>query len=305
MKANLTRKIHKIGFVLKKHSPEILMVVGVIGTVTGAVMACKATTKLEETLEPHKENLKAIRDAKNDPDLAEEYPVEDQRKDTAIEYAKISYDVVKLYAPAVIVGAVGLTSMLAANNILRKRNVALTAAYATLDKAYKDYRARVVERFGEEMDKELKYNLKAKEVKQKVVDEETGKEKTEKIVMYGMNPEDISEYARFFDDSNPNWEGAHEYNLMFLKRNQSYANDMLRAKGFLFLNDVYKMLGIKETKAGQIVGWVYDPENGKGDNYIDFGIHRFVQNFDDFINGDEDYILLDFNVDGNIWELMK
>ena len=125
---------------------------------------------------------------------------------------------------------------------------------------------------------------------------------------------DISGYARFFEKYtqdedgnsilNPHWESNNEYNLMFIKAQERYANDLLKAKKRVFLNDVYEMLGLPRTKAGQIVGWVYDPESPKGDNYIDFGLYADNLSYSDYVNGFDQAILLDFNVDGNIWELM-
>ena len=120
-----------------------------------------------------------------------------------------------------------------------------------------------------------------------------------------MNPTLYSDYARFFDAASPNWQNDPEYNLMFLRAQQQYANDLLRAKGRLFLNDVYEMLGLEKSKAGQIVGWVYDRENPNGDNFVDFGIYDMSkERVRAFVNGYETNILLDFNVDGNIWDLM-
>ena len=120
-----------------------------------------------------------------------------------------------------------------------------------------------------------------------------------------MDPTLYSDYARFFDAASPCWQNDPEYNLMFLKAQQQYANDLLRAKGRLFLNDVYDMLGIEKTKAGQVVGWVYDRENPNGDNFVDFGIYDMSkERVRAFVNGYETNILLDFNVDGNIWDLM-
>ncbi|MBO5319039.1 MAG: hypothetical protein J6B01_04425 [Ruminococcus sp.] len=105
-----------------------------------------------------------------------------------------------------------------------------------------------------------------------------------------------SNYARIFDDGCVGWCKDPEYSLMFLKMQEQYANDILRAKGHIFLNDVYDLLGIPHSKAGQIVGWVYNEENPLGDNYVDFGIN---QN-EDFVNGLSNVAMLDFNVDGNI-----
>ena len=92
---------------------------------------------------------------------------------------------------------------------------------------------------------------------------------------------------------------------MYLRRQQDYANELLKAKGHLYLNEVYDILGLPRSKAGQIVGWVYDEKNPIGDNYVDFGIYEQNRAKNrDFVNGYEKTILLDFNVDGNILDLM-
>lgn len=303
-----TGTVGKVGFQLRKYSPEILVVAGVVGTVVSTVMACKATTKASEILEETKENVNKIHDCEVDQELVEsrKYTSEDAKKDLAIVYTQTGVKLAKLYAPAVALGVLSIGSILASNNILRKRNVALAAAYATVDRSFKEYRNRVIERFGKEIDRELKYNIKAKKIEEIVVDEETGKEKKVKKTIEVVDPNSMySEYARFFDDGCKGWEKNSEYNLMFLRAQQQYANDLLRARGHLFLNEVYDMLGIERTKAGQVVGWIYDPENGSGDNYVDFGIYDINKpKARDFVNGYERTILLDFNVDGSIWNLI-
>lgn len=306
----LSGAFNKAGFQLKKHSPEILVVAGVVGTVASVVMACKATLKVNDVLEDAKGTIDKIHEVVADEKF--DYNEEDAKKDLTKVYVKTALEFAKLYAPAVALGSLSLVSILTSNNILRKRNVALAAAYATVDKSFKDYRGRVIERFGEKIDRELKYNIQPKEVEETVVDE-NGKEKTVKSVKNYVNPEDISGYARFFDEftrdekgnvcKNLNWNRNNEYNLLFLKAQQQYANDLLRTKGRLFLNEVYDMLGFPPSKAGQVVGWTYDLKNPMGDNYVDFGIYASDQNYSDFIYNN-DAILLDFNVDGNVWESM-
>ena len=92
---------------------------------------------------------------------------------------------------------------------------------------------------------------------------------------------------------------------MFLKDQQRYANDILKSKGHLFLNEVYDMLSIPRTKAGQVVGWIYDEKHPVGDNFVDFGIYDiYNERARDFVNGYERTILLDFNVDGNILDMI-
>lgn len=307
--STVTNKLSKVSFKLKKHSPEILMITGAIGVVASAVMACKATTKVQGILEDAKSQIDTVHKFAEDKDMNESgrYTQEDAKKDLAIIYLQTGVKFVKLYAPSVIFGALSLTSMLASNNILKKRNVALAAAYATVDKSYKEYRNRVIERFGEVVDKELRYNIKSQKIEETIKDEETGKEKKVKKNVDVVETDDIfgSPYAKIFDDGCRGWEKDPEMNLMFLRAQQQYANDLLVTRGHLFLNEVYDMLGIERTRAGQVVGWVYDPENPKGDNYVDFGIYNTNRKKSrDFVNGIERVILLDFNVDGEILDLI-
>lgn len=310
---NLTRTFNKVGFQLKKHSPEILVVAGVVGTVTSTVMACKATIKVNDILDDSKAELEQMHVAgeklQNGEELLLEdgskYTEEDNKKDLVIAYTQSALKVAKVYAPSVILGALSITAILSSNNILRKRNVALAAAYTAVDKSFKEYRGRVVERFGKELDHELRYNVKAKEIEETVVDEKTGKEKKVKKTIDVSELNQYSDYAKFFDEGCAGWSKDPEKNLFFVRRQQDYANEVLKAKGYLFLNDVYEMLGIPRTKAGQVVGWIYDEKNPIGDNFIDFGIYDTNKEANrNFVNGYERTILLDFNVDGNILDLI-
>lgn len=299
--SNLTRAFYKTGFVLKKHSPEILIVAGIAGTVTSAVMACKATTKLNDITEESKNQIDQIHEAMEHPEtLSQEYTPEDGKKDLAIVYTQTAVKIAKLYGPSIILGALSLTAIVSSNNILRKRNIAIATAYAAVDKSFKEYRGRVVERFGKEIDNELRYNVKSKTFDTVVVNED-GTETVVKETVNVSDPNTYSEYAKFYDDGCKGWTKDPELNYAFLKNTMNYANDKLKAEGYLFLNDVYDMLGIPRTKAGQVVGWIYDEKHPNGDNFVDFGIYdtnrEVVRNF---INGYERTILLDFNVDGDI-----
>lgn len=303
---NITRKFHKIGFQFKKHSPEILVVAGVVGGVTSAVMACKATTKAGDIIKDTKYQLDTIHKGMEDGNIrGVEYTKEDGTKDLTIVYTQTAVKFIKLYGPAVALGTVSIVSILAGHNITRKRNLALAAAYTTIDNSFKQYRNRVIERFGEELDRELRYDIKAKEVEETVVNED-GTESTVKTTVNVIDPNTISDYSRIFDECNTSWSKSPEHNLVFLKQQQNYANDLLKSRGHLFLNEVYDMLGFPRTQAGQIVGWVYDEVNPIGDNFVDFGIYNLdSERARAFVNGYERSILLDFNVDGNVWKLMK
>lgn len=299
-----TRTFNRAGLKLKKYSPEIMVTAGVIGVVASAVMACKATTKASSIVDEMKEEMDKIHKAA---DMVDEeiYSEEDLKKDTSIVYIQTGVKFAKLYGPSIALGALSITSILVGHNILRKRNLALAAAYTAIDTSFKAYRGRVVERFGKELDKELRYNIKAKEVEETVIDEKTGKEKVVNKTIDVVDPNEYSDYARFFDDGCNGWSKDPEFNLMFLKQQQSYANDLLKSRGHLFLNEVYDLLGIQRTKAGNIVGWIYDEKNPVGDNFVDFGIYDINRPKNrDFVNGYERTIILDFNVDGDILSLM-
>ena len=302
----VSRSMHKIGFKLKKHSPEILIVAGAVGAVTSAVMACKATLKVNEVIDEAKDTIDAIHEAVEvgENKAGTVYTEEDGKKDLSLTYLQTGVKLAKLYGPAVILGTLSITAMVSSSVILKKRNVALMAAYTTLDKGFKEYRGRVIERFGKDLDRELRYNIKAKEVEETVVNEDGSTETVKKTVNV-VDPTSISDYAVIYDDGCTGWSKDPELNKLFLKSQERYANDRLKAKGHLFLNEVYDMLGVPRTKAGQIVGWVYDEKNPNGDNFVDFGMFDVHDDRKrDFINGYERNIILDFNVDGPIVDLI-
>ena len=284
---------------LKKHSPEILVVAGIAGTVVSAVLACKATTKVAEILDETKGTLDTIHEGMETGAInGQEYTTEDGKKDTVVVYAQTGMKLAKLYAPAIILGTLSITSILASNNILRKRNVALGAAYAAIDKSFKEYRGRVIERFGEQVDTELKYGIKAKKFEEIEVDPETGKEKKVKKTVMVADPNLQSDYAVYFDSKSRNYETNPDYNRMFLKAQQAFANDKLQTRGHLFLNEVLDDLDLPRTPAGQIVGWTKDGPDG----YVNFRIVEVERETED--GRHEPALLLDFNVEGNVWEKM-
>ena len=305
-KQSLIRTTNKIGLILKKNSPKILMGVGIAGSVVSTVLACKATLKVKDILDEKNETVEQIHNCVEDETV--DYNEEDKKKDLTILYAQTGIKLAKLYLPSIALGALSIASIVSGYKILNKRNVALAAAYTVVDKGFKNYRKNVVERFGEEVDRELRYNIKAKQIEEKYIDKD-GNEKTRKKKVYEISEdkkpgEGISEYAKFFDEWNTDEHSKDpEYNLMFLRKQQDYANEVLKHQGYLFLNEVYDMLGIPRTQAGQVVGWIYDENNPTGDNYVDFGIYDLHdQQKRDFVNGLERNILLDFNVDGVIYD---
>lgn len=318
---NLSGAFNKVlqngAFKVKKHSPEILLGAGIASGIAAGITAYQAKPKIDDILDGAKEEKEKIANYVDEHGYTEEYTKEDQAKDHAIIMTQTGVQMVKAFAPSIGLAVISLTCILASHNILRKRNAALAVAYEILDRTFKTYRRNVVERFGEEIDKELRFGVKEIEVEETTVDK-NGKEKTtKKKVKVATNPYDnLSEHARYFDSLSPNWEKDSVYNLSFLKTAQKIANDRLVTRGYLYLNEVYDMLGLPWSDAGQQVGWVYDidgskhgedwPKDKPWDNYVDFGIYETKRESNrDFVNGIEDVILLDFNIDGYILGLKK
>lgn len=286
IKNGVTSKVARQILVTKKNSPTIMFAGGVVGVVATTVLACKATLKLEEILDDAEKYHISANELQN-----VKYSEADRKKDHVLIYIRTVAKVTKLYAPAVGVGVLSIGALTGSHVALTRRNVALTAAYSVLDKGFTEYRARVREEYGIEKEEEIHYKSLQREVVAK--DEIPSKE----IQRLG----DSSRYARFFDEYAKEWVRNPEYNLVFLKCQQNYANDMLRSRGHIFLNEVYDMLGLERSNAGAVVGWVISKDGG--DNYVDFGIFDAgKERSRAFVNGLETSILLDFNVDGVIYD---
>ena len=304
-----SRSLHKFGFKIKKHSPEILVTVGVIGTVASVVMACKATLKVNEIVDEAKETIDAIHEGVEQEKCTadgEVYTQEDANKDLALVYVQTGWKFVKLYGPSVALGLTSLGCMLAANNILRKRNAVLAAAFTAVDTSFKEYRNRLIERFGENgkaLDRELRYNIKATEIEERVVDE-NGNETTVKKTVEVIDPNVAHDvYSIVFCEGNTGWTKNADLNKLFLLKQQNYANDKLKAEHFVSLNEVYDMLGAPRTAYGQLAGWVWTEDSSVGDNYIDFGIFDVHNEMKcAFVNGHERSIILDFNCIGDAFK---
>lgn len=297
----IVNKAKNIGFKIDQHAPTILIGVGIIGGIAASVLACKSTIKAKEKIDETKKSLENLEDAKSKIEN-QELIEEDITKIKNKIYTSLTLNLVKEYSLPLVIGGLSIACILSANNIARKRFVAMASAYTILDKGFKEYRKNVVEKYGKEVDYELKTGLKVEEKEIEKVGKD-GKIKKVKIKENKL-PEGYSDYCKYFDEYSSKYKRDSEYNLMFLNRQQEYANEILKSRGHLFLNEVYDMLGIPRTKAGQIVGWRYDKNNPEkyGDGYIDFGLFDGKDSSRYFINGVEHAVLLDFNVDGAIIE---
>lgn len=274
---------------VSKHSPEILLVTGIVGVVGTVVVACMETRKLDKIVQEAHEELDRI-----------DLKVLPKKSDSLKVYIKTGAKIARNYAPAVALGSVSIGCLVGSHYILNKRYVGALAAYSILDDSFRKYRKRIAEKFGDEVEKNLYLGL-----------DENGEvskndEKSDRDVL--LSPTDgviiskrpYSPYAVFFDETCSGWEKNAEFNKLTLTCLQNLANDRLTARGHLFLNEVYDMIGVPRTQAGAVVGWI---KHGDGDGYVDFGLrNQYNEKVRDFVNGYERSILLDFNVDGIIYD---
>ena len=274
----------------KKHAPTIAVYAGVAGMVASTVLACT------ETFEAHHTHSTAVCERIRMKKFVEANPGSDEansyKKDLTLSYAKEGLDLVKIYGPALSVGALSIASIAWGHNTLSKRHAAVVTAYSALHASYNEYRERVTEALGVDVEKSIREEM----VKENSGDLDYSKPASGQVDMNGLSP-----YARVFDEGNPNWDDDSSYNQFFIRSAQNYLNDLLHARGHVFLNEAYKQLGFPSTKTGQVVGWVLN--NKDGDGYIDFGIFDTENPGNiDFLSGFEKSTWLDFNVDGLVMD---
>ena len=285
----------QIKFGMKKNSPEILTGLGIAGVVGGVVLACRATLKINDILDEHKENMEKIHNGVEDhPD---EYTVEDQKQDTFIQYTQTTFKIIKLYAPSALLIGGALFAFVRSNVILKQRYMGAIAAFTSLKELFSQYRKRVVDEYGEDVDKHLYYNTKIEEIETEETNE-NGKTKKKKKKVEVDDPNADSDYVKYFTPSNPNWDSNPEYCRMFLEKMQNYWYNKLIVDRDVVLNDVYKSLGFRPTQAGMVCGWHYDKDNPTGDNEVIFTVNKV--NVPDENGGYVTGYRIDFNVDGGI-----
>lgn len=309
----VTRAASKYGYKLKKASPTIMIVGAAVGGVAATVLACKATIKAQDILAEHNAAVKTIHMTKDQIEKGEitlgedeSYTEKDFKNDITTTYVQTGLKLAKVYAPAVSMGIASLGCMFGSHHIMSKRNATLTAAYIALDKAFEEYKGRVTDRFGNRVQEELEHNIKAVEVENKKTNdqgvEETIKEYKD-VAMQHSSP-----YTCIFDETVDTWQPDNMLNRNYLFLMEQSANKRLRTQGHLFLNEVLGSIGTHggvsmKTPEGQIVGWIYNPNDPSKQNHVDFGVTSYVEGYDptnDFIDGYERSVILRFNCDGPI-----
>lgn len=307
----LQTAFHTVGAKINAYSPEILTGVAIAANIGAMIFASRATLRLQDHLDSLNENKEILQNGVGkkvhlSDDTEVDYTEEMHKNDMMVLYRDTIVKIFRDYLPAGALAVGSIALMISSNNIHAERNAGMAAAYSALAGAFAAYRKRVTDAEGSEKDKEYLHGVKKEIVTE--VDEKGKKHKVEKLT---KDDGPYSPYAKLFSTMNPNWKENPINNLTFLEAQERILNDRLIVQGYLFLNDVYDALGFSRTQAGNMVGWVYNPKDPNRENVIDFGLYHLTGDAEaderraDFVNGHEDSVMLDFNVDGPIYEILR
>lgn len=210
---------------LDRNAPTILTCVGGAGVIFTTVTAVKATPKALVLLENAEE--------------------EKGSKLTKLEVVKTAGPV---YIPTIIIGASTIAAIFGANALNKHQRAALMSAYALLDNSYKEYKNKVAELYGDDVDDRIKKEITMDNYESDI---------------------SISDGKRlFFDYQSLRY---FESTMEDVISAEYYLNRNLANNGYTSLNDFYQLLGIPCTNLTEDLGWSSDSgEMIFGAIWIDF-----------------------------------
>ena len=216
----LTKFAKDMRLSLSRHSPEILMGIGIAGMITTTVLAVKATPKALQLMESKKIELEVETLA----------PV----------------DVVKTtwtcYVPAAISGAVSIACIIGSNSVNAKRNAALATAYKLSETALTEYRDKVVETIGEKKEKTVRDKVSEEQIKNNPVS------KTE-VIVTGKGK------TLFFEPLSSRYFYS---DLELIRKAANNLNWKINTDPFdvsVTVNDFYAEIGLPSTATGDSLVW--------------------------------------------------
>ena len=243
----------KVSFFCKEYSPQIHFVLGVIAFAETCRSFYNAKPKYEQVMKEYHEELAKQKEAEEKADNVPgggqiRYPEEDRKADRRTIKLKTGVKVVKVFAGPTVKAAVTLTLFRRGFGILEARNKGLTEVASAL--------AMAPEKKVELTDGESTEVAKTDEPEYEICTDPVVKE---------------------FDRKNPNFSDMMENNRFFLQQKQNYCNLLLHSRGYLFLNEVFELLDMEKTEAGQVIGWKYynettDALKNGASNFVSFGI---------------------------------
>ena len=255
---------------ISKNSPYIISGIGAASVATGAVILVKKAKKQNE----FDEEVKTIYEEKKQGievyGAANNIPADKREKIYRKNIVKLNIwktgKYTGYYATPVILISGGVMCMLSALLIQTKRIKALSVAYTSLATAFNDYRDRVKTKFGlSDQEEEDLFNGVERDRNGNIVS--SSREST---------VENETVYSRLFGEGN-SWRWVKNTNLcvLILMASQTNLNELLRLRGYVTLNDVWKELGFKPSSEGMYLGWRFKKNDPVfGSTYIDLGFSK-------------------------------
>lgn len=304
--------LNKVGFWTKRKSPELLVAGAIIAAAGSIVLAIKATPKAEIVLANANTKIKRIKsDMHDDNKIANhEYSVSLGKKELTKVYALTTLELGKLYLPTAIGFSLTVAGILNSHKIMKGRNMALAAAYTTLENGYRSYRERVAAKVGEAVENDIFRNMYS-EKKEVTELDANGNEITKVKAVKGPHVKVDSDFAVIYDSNAKEWLRDTNMVLNNLAMKEKWLNQKLIYTKALFLYEVYEELGIdiyslgeKKAQASRVLGWIYDPEDNSRDSYISIGLFDRMGNRNEYamnaLRNNDQELFLEFNVDGDI-----
>lgn len=307
---NFKSYINKGKFAFEKNKGLIFTLLSAGFEIAAVVVMAKQAPKAEKVLVPANKKVAKLKEELNNNELImnnQVYPEEHKKEIRKIQ-RQTAISLVKIYALPVIFTGASLAFMGGSYKIMKDKEIALGAAYVTLDNAFKSYRGRVKEKFGEEVENGIFRDARDEKVTKQIIDKKGNIKEVEEVVnkTHGGGAWEI-----FFDATSSLYakDGRANYETLLARR--AILQQKLESDGYLFLSDVFDELMLDKTvidkdllKASRVVGWIFDPKDPNKSNWVDFGISNRRGEYNevgrDLFDKIESCCWLSFNPDGVI-----
>lgn len=205
---------------LADNSPVVLTAIGVTGTITTAYLTGRASYKANTLIRDEA----ATRRLYNKPD--------------EFDLKECFLIVWKEYIPAAGVGVLTIACIITANRIGTRRAAAMAAAYSISEKAFTEYKEKVVEKLGENKERQVRDEIAQDQITN---DPPTG----EQVLMEGVQILCYDAFTgRYFKST-----------MEEIKKARNDINYQILHNNYCSLGEFYSLLGLPSTQFSEEVGW--------------------------------------------------
>lgn len=219
--AQLARRASKLAI---DNSPKILTTMGVVGAVTTAYLAGKASFEAADMIRL-KESL-------------EEPPLDIEPQQLLKDRVQLVW---RLYIPTVTTGAATIACIIGASQVGARRAAGLAAAYSITEKTFEEYKAKVVEKIGEKKEEQIHDDIARDRVKAGF---------TEDTKIFGAEVGELC-YDKFSDR-------YFRATVEDIRAAENSLNHALIHDNYASLAEFYNILGLSAPAYSESIGWNSD-----------------------------------------------